>query len=188
MDDRIVISYSSRHFSGEDWTERADRWTAAFYENDADRVLGTAVITRVVPGVTPNPRQAFAADPGVLDRIPRVIFTEDGELAPVVAELRPTLLLLLESVEVAAEWRGKGVGMRLAVEALRRLAVPGALAVCYPAPVHPQHGPGEVCSYESDDPEVRRPDEEAVAKLRRAWEEHGFSLLADGVYARRMGP
>jgi hypothetical protein len=93
---------------------------------------------------------------------------------------------LLESVEVSEEWRGTGVGMRLAVEALRRLAVPGALAVCYPAPIHPQHGPGEVCSYESDDPEVRRPDDEAVAKLRRGWEAHGFSLLADGVYVRRI--
>ncbi|MCX4750361.1 hypothetical protein OG455_33450 [Kitasatospora sp. NBC_01287] len=188
MDNRLVISYSSRHFSGADWSGRADRWTAAFYENDADQVLGSAVITRVIPGATPNPRAAFEADPGILDRIPRVIFTEDGGLAPVVAELRPSLLLLLESVEVKDEWRGKGVGMRLAVEALRRLAVPGTLAVCYPAPVHPQHGPGEVCSYESDDPEVRRPDEEAVGKLRRAWERHGFSELAEGVYSRPVEP
>ncbi|GAA2157176.1 hypothetical protein GCM10009760_59060 [Kitasatospora kazusensis] len=188
MDDRLVISYSSRHFSGEDWTSRADRWTASFYENGPTEVFGSAVITRVVPGAVPNPLEALAEDPGVLDRIPRVIFAEDGGLAPVVAELRPTLLLLLESVEVSAEWRGKGVGMRLAVEALRRLAVPGALAVCYPAPVHPEHGPGEVCPYDSDDPEARRPDEEAVAKLRHGWETHGFSLLADGVYARRMEP
>ncbi|MFI6155087.1 helix-turn-helix domain-containing protein [Kitasatospora sp. NPDC051170] len=72
--------------------------------------------------VTPNPREAFEADPGLLDRIPRAIFTEDGGLAPVVAELRPSLLLLLESVEVSQEWRGKGVGMRLTVEALRRFA------------------------------------------------------------------
>jgi hypothetical protein len=188
MDSRLVISYSSRHFSGADWTDTADRWTATFYENGADRRLGTAVVTRVIPGVTPNPRKAFEEDPGVLDRVPRVIFTKDGELAPVVAELRPTLLLLLESVEVTAEWRGKGAGSRLAVEALRRLAVPGALAVCYPAPIHPQHGPGEVCSYESEDPQVRRLDEEAVDKLRRVWEGHGFSLLTEGVYARRMAP
>ncbi|WP_145911040.1 hypothetical protein [Kitasatospora viridis] len=88
---------------------------------------------------------------------------------------------LLESVEVKDDWRGKGVGMRLAVEALRRLAVPRTLAVCYPAPIH-DHGPDEPCAYESDDPEVRRPDEEAVERLRRAWERHGFSHLDQGVY------
>lgn len=186
MDDRLVIAYSTRHFSETDWALRADRWTASFYQNDSGKVFGTAVITRVVPGAVPNIRETLAADPGLLDRIPQVIFTEDGRMTPAVAELRPSLLLLLESVEVCDEWRGKGVGMRLAVEALRRLAVPGALAVCYPAPVHPQHGPGEVCPYESDDPEVRRPDEEAVVKLRRAWAGHGFSPLADAVYVRRV--
>ncbi|MFD4535335.1 hypothetical protein ACFWNL_13575 [Kitasatospora sp. NPDC058397] len=187
MDDRIVISYQSRHFAGTDWKARADRWTASFYLNDGDTVFGTATMTRVIPGATPNPRAALELDPGLLDRIPRVIFTEDGGLVPILAELCPSLLLLLESVEVSAEWRGKGVAMRLAVEALRRLAVPGALAVCYPAPIH-DHGPDEPCSYDSDDPEVRRPDEEAIEKLRRAWEEHGFSLLAEGVYVRRVEP
>jgi hypothetical protein len=58
--------------------------------------------------------------------------------------------------------------------------------VCYPAPIHPEHGPGEACPFESDDPEVRRPDEEATVRLRRAWERHGFSLLTDGVYVRRI--
>ncbi|MER7846623.1 hypothetical protein ABTZ03_21990 [Kitasatospora sp. NPDC096077] len=186
MADRLVISYASRHFADVDWSEKADRWRASFYENGG-KVFGTADITRVIPGVTPNPSEALGQDPGLLDRIPRVIFTEDGGLAPVVAELRPSLLLLLESVEVSAEWRGKGVGMRLAVEALRRFAVPGTLAVCYPAPIH-DHGPDEPCSYESDDPEVRRPDEEAMAKLRRAWEGHGFAPLTEGVYALRMEP
>lgn len=186
VDDRLVISYESRHFADVDWAAKADRWRASFYENGA-KVFGTADITRVIPGVTPNPRGALGQDPGFLDRIPRVIFTEDGGLAPAVAELRPSLLLLLESVEVSADWRGKGVGMRLAVEALRRLAVPGTLAVCYPAPIH-DHGPDEPCSYDSEDPEVRRPDEEAVAKLRRAWERHGFSPLGEGVYVRRVEP
>ncbi|MFD7450560.1 hypothetical protein [Kitasatospora sp. NPDC059827] len=186
MADRLVISYESRHFADVDWSRNADRWRANFYENGA-KVFGTADITRVIPGITPNPRETLGQDPGLLDRIPRVIFTEDGGLVPVLAELHPSLLLLLESVHVSDEWRGKGVGMRLAVEALRRLAVPGALAVCYPAPIH-DHGPDEPCSYDSDDPEVRRPDEEAIEKLRRAWERHGFSLLADGVYARRVEP
>ncbi|MDH6113924.1 GNAT superfamily N-acetyltransferase [Kitasatospora sp. MAP12-15] len=181
-DDRLVISYESRHFADVDWSLKADRWTANFYENGVARVFGTAEITRVVPGVTPNPRAALANDPGYLERIPRVIFTEDGGLAPALAEMEPTLLLLLESVHVTDEWRGKGVGMSLAVTALRRLAVPGTVAICYPAPLH-DHGPDEPCSYESDDPEVRRPDEEAVAKLRKAWERHGFRPIGEGVYA-----
>jgi GNAT superfamily N-acetyltransferase len=185
--ERFVISWAAAHYADADWTQFADRWTASFYSK-VDPVFGTAVITRVIPGTTPNPRRAFEADPGLLDRIPRVIFTEAGDLAPAVAELNPSQLLLLESVEVSDEWRGKGVGMRLAVEALRRLAVPGALAVCYPAPIHPQHGPGEMCSYESDDPEVRHADDEAVAKLRQAWERHDFSLLSEGVYVRRIVP
>ncbi|WP_329562494.1 hypothetical protein [Kitasatospora sp. NBC_01266] len=85
------------------------------------------------------------------------------------------------------EWRGKGVGMHLAAAALRRLAVPGAVAVCYSTPTH-DHGPDEPCSYASDDPEARRPDEEAIAKLRRAWERHGFESIGEGVYARRLEP
>ncbi len=180
-DDRLVISYESRHFADVDWSLKADRWKAHFYENGAERRAGGAEITRVVPGVTPNPRAALEVDTGLLDRIPRVVFTEDGDLVPALAELRPPLLLLLESVHVTEEWRGKGVGMRLAVAALRRLAVPGTVAVCYPAPIH-DHGPDEPCSYESADPEIRRPDEEAVAKLRTAWERHGFSHLDQGVY------
>ncbi|MGW2540956.1 hypothetical protein ACWC5I_08790 [Kitasatospora sp. NPDC001574] len=184
MADRLVISYESRHFADVDWSAKADRWTASFYANGA-KVFGTAVITRVVPGTVPNPREAFDADPGLLDRIPRVIFTEDGALVPALAELRPSLLLLLESVQLSNEWRGKGVGMSMAVTALRRLAVPRTLAVCYPAPVH-DHGSDEPCSYESDDPEVRRPDEEAVAKLQKAWERHGFSHLDQGVYTMAL--
>ncbi|MBB4922618.1 hypothetical protein FHR34_001611 [Kitasatospora kifunensis] len=35
-------------------------------------------------------------------------------------------------------------------------------------------------------PEVRRPDEEAVAKLRRAWERHGFRPVGEGVYAMAL--
>lgn len=181
-DDRFAISYESRHFAEVDWSLKADRWTAHFYQNEPAKVFGTAVVTRVVPGVTPNPRAALANDPGYLERIPRVIFTEDGGLTPAVAELNPTLLLLLESVHVSDAWRGKGVGMRLAVAALGRLAVPGTVAVCYPAPLH-DHGPDEPCSYTSDDPEIRRPDEEAVAKLRTAWERHGFHPIGEGVYA-----
>ncbi|MEE1822855.1 hypothetical protein PUR61_11715 [Streptomyces sp. BE20] len=110
-----------------------------------------------------------------------MIFAEDGALVPALAMLRPPLLLLLESVHVTDKWRGKGVGMALAVTALRRLAVPGAVAVCYPAPIH-DHGPGEPCSYESDDPEIRRPDEEAVTKLQKAWERQGFAHLDQGVH------
>ncbi|MCX4745404.1 hypothetical protein OG455_07695 [Kitasatospora sp. NBC_01287] len=103
--------------------------------------------------MTRTPGAVLRVDLGFLDRIPRVIFTEDGGLVPALAEMKPTLLPLLEAVHVADERRGKGVGMRLAVTALRRLAVPGTVAVCYPAPLH-DHGPDEPCAYESDDPEV----------------------------------
>ncbi|WP_405005017.1 hypothetical protein OHV13_12845 [Kitasatospora purpeofusca] len=185
VQDRFLIAYESRHYEDADWGAQADRWTASFYTEADTTVFGKAVITRVVPGVTPNPREAFEADPGVLDRIPRVIFTEDGDLVPELAKLRPPLLLLLESVSVSDAWRGKGVGMGLAVAALRRLAVPGAVAVCYPAPIH-DHGPDEPCSYASDDPEIRRPDEEAVAKLQKAWEGQGFARFDQAVYTMAL--
>ncbi|MFE5584955.1 hypothetical protein [Kitasatospora sp. NPDC056531] len=54
------------------------------------------------------------------------------------------------------------------------LAVLETLAVGYPAPIH-DRWPGEPCGYDAEDPVVRRPDEEAKT-----------SLLAKGVYARRM--
>lgn len=69
MADRLVISYESRHFADVDWSAKADRWRASFYENGA-KVFGTADITRVIPGATPNPREALRQDPGLLDRIP----------------------------------------------------------------------------------------------------------------------
>jgi hypothetical protein len=186
VSDRFLISYESRHFVDTDWTQRADRWMASFYTQTDTSIFGTAAITRVVPGITPNPRVALETDPGLLDRIPRVIFTEGGEMVPAVADMHPTLLLLLESVEVNEKWRGKGVGMSLAITALRHLATgPGAVAVCYPAPIH-DHGPDEPCSYDSDDPEVRRPDEEAMAKLRAAWERHGFKPIGEGIYAMAL--
>ncbi|MEV7601185.1 hypothetical protein AB0O91_27850 [Kitasatospora sp. NPDC089797] len=182
---RFALSYEMRHFAEANWARKAERWSVTFYLPD-ERV-GTAEITRVIPGVTPNPHAALEADPGLLDRIPRVVFTDTGELSAPVAALRPTLLLLLESVEVKAKWRGTGVGTGLAVTALRRLAVPGAVAVCYPAPIH-DHGPDEPCSFTSQDPEVRRPDEEAMARLRRAWGRHGFAPIGEGVHARRIDP
>ncbi|WP_280687521.1 MULTISPECIES: hypothetical protein [unclassified Kitasatospora] len=171
-------------FADETWSGRADRWTATFY-TPGESQIGTAVITRVLPGVTPNPRLALEADPGLLDRIPRVLFTDEGELAPALGQMAPAMLLLLESVEVNDKWRGTGVGMALAVTALRRLAVPGTVAACYPAPIH-THGPDEPCSFTSDDPEVRRPDEEATAALRKAWGRHGFTHLCEGVYAMAL--
>ncbi|MCX4749060.1 hypothetical protein OG455_26730 [Kitasatospora sp. NBC_01287] len=179
--DRLHIEYTTRQFADETWTARADRWHISFYV--PDETVGTAVITRVIPGATPDPRRALEADPGMLDRIPRVIFTEDGGLAPAVDAMAPRMLLLLESVEVEEKWRGQSVGMSLALTAMRRIAVPGTVAVTYPAPIHLQHGPGEVCSYESDDPEVRWPDEEASEKLRQAWERRGFRPIGEAVYA-----
>ncbi|MDH6131894.1 hypothetical protein P3T37_001268 [Kitasatospora sp. MAA4] len=181
--DKFAISYETRHYADVNWARKADRWTVTFYLPTEQ--VGTAVITRVVPGVSPNPYRALDTDPGLLDRIPCVVFTENGELAPAVREMDPALLLLLESVEVADKWRGTGIGMFLAVTALRRLAVPKTVAVCYPAPIH-THGPDEPCSYASDDPEVRRPDDEAVAALRKAWARRGFSHLSDGVYAMAL--
>lgn len=68
-----------------------------------------------------------------------------------------------------------------APNSLRRPAIPGALAVCYSAPIH-EHGPEQPCGYESDDPEIRRPDEEAVERLRPAWQRHGFWHPDQGVY------
>ncbi|WP_035794239.1 hypothetical protein [Kitasatospora mediocidica] len=187
--DRFLISYAAHHYADEDWKSRADRWTASFYLADTP-IFGTAVITRVVPGRHPNPYVALETDSGCLDRIPRVIFAEDGVPVPALRDsvgIDPAVLLLLESVEVEQKWRGTGVGMDLAVTALRHLAGgPRSVAVCYPAPIH-THGPEEPCSYESDDPEVRRPDEEAVAALRGAWSRRGFGHVQEGVYAMALG-
>ncbi|MGW3044731.1 group II intron maturase-specific domain-containing protein [Kitasatospora sp. NPDC001159] len=90
-------------------------------------------------------------------------------------------------VRLAQIMRGWANYFRHAVAKWTFSKLDGALAVCYPAPIH-DHGPDEPCSYDSEDPAVRRPDEEAMEKLRRAWERHGFSLLAEGVYACRMEP
>jgi hypothetical protein len=95
---KFVISYAARHYADVDWSVKADRWRASFYTEADTTIFGTAEITRVIPGVTPNPREALEADPGLLDRIPRVIFTEAGELTPAIAEMKPVMMLLLESV------------------------------------------------------------------------------------------
>lgn len=50
---RFHIAYAMRQFADETWTRRAERWTASFYVPAEN--IGTAEITRVVPGLTPNP-------------------------------------------------------------------------------------------------------------------------------------
>lgn len=183
---RPVIDLHAWQFADETFTGRADRWTAKFYYPDQP-VFGTATVSRIIPGRHPNPYEALDADPGFLARIPSVVFNEDGSVTGALLDhlgYAPAVLLLLESVQVEPEWRGKGVGMSLAVTALRRLAgAPRTVAVTYPAPIHPEHAEGETCPYESDDPEIRRPDELATAALRKAWARHGFQPLTDGVYA-----
>lgn len=76
-------------------------------------------------------------------------------------------MLILNSVTLAPEWRGFGVGALLAGVALQTLAPGARLAVTYPAPVDDAEGAD------------RRA---ATVKLGRVWQQLGFEPFRDGVW------
>lgn len=82
-----------------------------------------------------------------------------------------TRLLILNSVRLAPQWRGFGIGVLLAGLAMQRLSGGCMAAVCHPAPL-------------ADADEDEDPAREAAAgqKLAEVWPQLGFEHFRDGIY------
>ena len=85
-------------------------------------------------------------------------------------------ILILNSVRLAAKWRGFGLGVLLAGTAIKKLSGGVRAAVCYPAPIddltgHLRNGQG--------DPAERQ---KAVAALDRVWAKLGFEHFRNGIH------
>ncbi len=96
----------------------------------------------------------------------------DMQLEPIGSRI-----LILNSVRLAAEWRGFGLGALLAGTAIKKLSGGVRAAVCYPAPIdeltssHPdttQDGPAE--------------RQKAVTALDRVWARLGFEHFRNGIH------
>lgn len=104
-----------------------------------------------------------------------VLDRESGDLAEDLEEsIEPfgDRLLILNSVRLAEEWRGHGLGPLLAGLAIETLAPGARLAVTYPAPM--------------GDP-IASTREEAVDKLGQVWSHLGFTQYRGGVWILDMG-
>jgi hypothetical protein len=100
-----------------------------------------------------------------------------GQLALELDELiepAGSRLLILNSVRLAPEWRGFGLGVLLAGTAMKKLSGGARLAACYPAPLaEPGDADGE------DDPVARGV---AEATLSEVWAQLGFEHFRGGVH------
>lgn len=81
-------------------------------------------------------------------------------------------ILILNSVHLAPEWQGFGLGALLAGTAIKKLAGGARAAVCYPAPIGEpdEEEPGEAAR------------EQAIQALGRVWARLGFEHFRDGVH------
>ena len=99
-----------------------------------------------------------------------------GQLDPDLDDLLEPLgdrILILNSVRLAPEWRGFGLGVLLAGIAIKKLSGCVRAAVCYPAPID------EPADGEPGSPAAR---EQAIEALSRAWAQLGFEHFKDRVY------
>lgn len=98
-----------------------------------------------------------------------VLFDEDGEL---LLEDVWGMLLVLDRLTVARQYRGHGIGPLVAAMALTDLSAGCGIAAVYPAPI------------EGDPMDDTRPLE--VAKLGQVWAKIGFEPFAEGVWTLNL--
>lgn len=114
---------------------------------------------------------AYDADLGLIAET--VLDQQEGGLQrDLEARLEPhgSDLLVLHEVQLNPQWRGHGIGVLLAGQAIKRLSGGCQAALCYPAPL--------------DWPEREDPTQwqAAVATLSSVWSQLGFEHFRNGVH------
>ncbi len=126
---------------------------------------------------TADPFSVLGGEDAALGVIAEALFDPaTGRLAAELDELvEPTgsRLLILDSVRLAAEWRGFGLGVLLAGTAVEKLSGGARAAACYPTPL------GEPGASREDDPVERGV---AIATSSEVWAQLGFYHFQGGVH------
>lgn len=149
-----------------------EQWNAAvhmFDDDDAEQVIGHAHIVRCRVG---DPRvfdllDALEADLSAVASV--VLDPGSGNPAGPVKDMLGGFgesFLILNSLEILPQWRGRGIGRWFVAEAIEVLSDGGTFVATYASPMD-----------ESKGPERRR----AVSKLRNVWGDLGFEHLSGKV-------
>jgi hypothetical protein len=182
----ITLTYQHEHpwwFSADDapssWHVSAD-----IYDDSGTHVeshVGDINIVLIDVYDTRDPFSLLDGEDADLGLIAETIFSGgSGGLAPDLdMRLEPigSQILILNSVRLAAEWRGFGLGVLLTGTAIKKLSGGARAAVCYPAPIN---------ELTSGHPNTRQDDsaerQKAVAALDRVWARLGFEHFRNGIH------
>ena len=181
----ITLTYRHEHLWWFGADDAPESWhvSADIYDHSGTHVESHAGDINIVVIDVDDTRDPFGLLDGEdadLGLIAETIFDAGGGgLHPGLdMQLEPlgSRILILNSVRLAAEWRGFGLGVLLAGTAIKKLSGGVRAAVCYPAPIddligHPRNGQG--------DPADRR---KAVAALDRVWAKLGFEHFRNGIH------
>jgi hypothetical protein len=182
----ITLTYRHEHpwWSGADDAPESWHISADIYDDTGTHAgshVGDIHIVLIDVYDTHDPFSLLDGEDADLGLIAETIFSGgSGGLDPDLdMQLEPlgSRILILNSVRLAAEWRGFGLGVLLAGTAIKKLSGGVRAAVCYPAPIdeltggHPDTGQG--------DPAERQ---KAVAALDRVWASLGFEHFRNGIH------
>lgn len=135
---------------------------------------------------TGDPFDLLDGESGDLGHIAGVLFRPgSGELDPDLDEQLEVFggrVLILDTVRLAREWRGLGLGVLLAGTAIKKLSADARFAACYPAPLDDNPDPAQ-----DETPDGSAARRKAVAALGCTWARLGFEHFRDGVHVLDFG-
>ncbi len=177
----ITLTYQHRHLWWFDADTAPEAWhvSADIYDDSGTHVeahVGDMHIVAVGLDDTRDPFGLLDGEEADLGLIAETVFgAGGGNLDPELDNLLEPFgsrILILNSVHLAPEWQGFGLGALLAGTAIKKLAGGARAAVCYPAPIGEpdEEEPGEAAR------------EQAIQALGRVWARLGFEHFRDGVH------
>lgn len=182
----ITLTYRHDHrwWFGADDAPETWHVSASIYDDSGTHVeshVGDINVVLVDVYDTRDPFSLLDGEDADLGLIAETIFSAgNGGLDPDLdMQLEPigSRILILNSVRLAPEWRGFGLGVLLAGTAIKKLSGGVRAAVCYPAPIdEPASGHPDT---RQGDPAERQ---DAVAALGRAWGRLGFEHFRNGIH------
>jgi hypothetical protein len=178
---RITLSYRHDHRWWNDANQAPEGWhvSADVLDDsgtDVESHVGDMHVVAVDLDETTDPFGLLDAEDGDLGLVAETVFDPaTGGLHPDLDEqLEPfgNRILILDTVQLTAPWRGFGLGALLTGTAIKKLSGGARAAVCYPAPLAEPDDP-------TDDPDAQQ---RAVAALGRVWARLGFAPFRAGVH------
>ncbi len=182
----IQLTYRHRQPWWFDANSEPERWqVSADVHDDGDTEVVSHVadidIVLVDIGPTADPFGVLDGEDADLGLVAEALF-DPATSRPVpefdeLVEPAGERLLVLDSVRLAPQWRGFGLGVLLAGTAIRKLSGGVRAAACYPAPL------GEAGDADrEEEPEEAAERAVAMATLSEVWGQLGFEHFRRGVH------